>query len=200
MPRLTPAELQQARIAKRESIARRLVQAVLGTDEDVKAVLAEIDEVFFVAVEAALWHWFYNILPKHFGRSATELYGYPNRKKGYMVGKFVGASYGSGGRSKWRLPLAVAYRMGGGKGPGTAPDPYPLELSGSLKTRILAAPAGDGRIHVRRIRNGYSGTVTLQLPAYIRRADIEALKRYIPQDIEEMISVASEVVHGALAA
>ena len=196
--RLTPEQLRAAKAAKREDLSRRLIQACLGEEVDIKLAMDEIDRIFFAAVEYALWIWFDDILPLHFGQGATKRYGYPERKSGYLIGKYTGQMMG-GRTSHFRLPKSAAYSIARTKqSRATAPDPYPLEFTGELRARVTQAPATPPT--VKRVTGGYKGRVVISLPAYIRADDIAALIRYVPQDIEKMLNGVSVVVRGALSA
>lgn len=199
MPRLDPQQLLAARRRKRETVANSLLQGILGSEREFREAIEDIDNVMFAAVEFALWHWFYEILPRHFGNKATATYGYPDRSRNYMVGKFIGKASGANGRSRWRFPRKTAYSMAGWTGPeseGTrGPDPKPLELSGTFRTRVTAGPVGKNRgVRVRRIRGGYVGVMTLDTPAFIRRSDLNALVRYNDADLAEMLGAFRSVV------
>jgi hypothetical protein len=189
MPRLTGEQLRAAKAAKRLELGKKLVQACLGEEADINAAMEEIDQVFFAAIEFAMWLWFNEILPKHFGPGALQKYGYPLRKEGYLIGKFVG-KHMRGGVSRFRFPKQVAYRMAaGGK------DPYPLEFTGNMKVQTTRAPASVPR--VVRMTGGYRGSVVISVGAFIRRDDINALLRYIPEDTEMMMNAVNAVVSGA---
>jgi hypothetical protein len=192
MPRLTGEQLRAAKTAKRESLGRALVQACLGTERDIKAAINEIDQVFFSAIEYALWLWFNEILPQHFGPGASVRYDYPTRNQGYLIGKYTGQRLKSGKQSRFRLPKGAAYRIA-----QSGKDPNPLEFTGELRTQVTGAPAS--RPRVTRMTGGYRGRIILTLPPFVRQQDIASLKKYIPADIERMLGAVQMVVRGALA-
>ena len=199
MPRTrkTPEQLLAARNARREVLSAKLIQACLGTEQDIKVALEEVDRVFFAAIEYALWIWFNDMLPEHFGPGASKKYGFPDRSAGYMMGKFTGKVM-SGKVSRFKFPKATALRMAGGTDlKGTmSPDPFPLEFSGELRANVTNAPARPPE--VIRVPGGYRGRIIISLPAYIRRDDIAALKRYLPEELQTMASAVQFVVKGAL--
>jgi hypothetical protein len=185
MPRLTSEQLGMARAAKRERIKRSLVAGLLGDDREIIAAVDEIDAVFVALIESALWHWFTELLPKHFGPGASVKYGYAPRRQGYLFAKFRGRLQGD----RFHFPSSVALRMASYQRPGSGPaaDPFPLELSGRTKTTVTNAPAR-GPI-VRATAKGYVGEMTIALPAFIKRADIQALLRDTERDLQEMVGI-----------